>query len=395
MSESETPILDQLEGGPWPSFVTEIKLAAEINDAPKDLLRQLELSYREKIVHWKHGGVVGVRGYGGGVVGRYSDMPEEFPGIAAFHTLRVNQPSGWFYTSDILRKLCDVWDEYGSSLTNMHGSTGDILLLGTTTENLQPCFDALSEIGFDLGGSGSGVRTPSCCVGQARCEYACVDTMAICHILTNAYQDELHRPMFPYKFKIKIAGCANDCIASIARADMSIIGTWRDSIQVDQEAVREHYASKGMDIHSEICDLCPTQCITWEEGTQTLTINDAECSRCMHCINQMHRALLPGKERGATILLGSKAPIVHGALLSWVVVPFMKLEEPYDELIDLINRILDWWDEYGKMRERIGELIMRMGMRHFLHEVGLPPAPQMVMRPRANPYIFWWPEEVK
>ena len=80
--------------------------------------------------HWKHGGIVGVRGYGGGVIGRYSDVPEEFPEVAHFHTMRVNQPAGWFYTTDALRTVCDVWERHGSGLTNLHGSTGDIILLG-------------------------------------------------------------------------------------------------------------------------------------------------------------------------------------------------------------------------------------------------------------------------
>jgi sulfite reductase alpha subunit len=115
----------------------------------------------------------------------------------------------------------------------------------------------------------------------------------------------------------------------------------------------------------------------------------------MHCINVMPKALRVGKEKGATLLVGGKAPIVHGALLSWVVVPFMKVEPPYDEVKDLIRRIWEWWDENGKMRERLGELINRLGMRAFLKAVDLPPAPQMIRMPRANPYYFWDPEEVK
>ena len=75
----KTPLLDELENGPWPSFVKEIKRAAEKNEMSKDLLGQLERSYEEKIGHWKHGGIVGVKGYGGGVIGRYSDLPDEFP----------------------------------------------------------------------------------------------------------------------------------------------------------------------------------------------------------------------------------------------------------------------------------------------------------------------------
>lgn len=384
MAKSETPLLDELEKGPWPSFVKQIKEAAEKNAAAKDLLRQLELSYKDKVTHWKHGGVVGVRGYGGGAVGRYSDKPDLFPSIAAFHTLRVYQPSGWFYTSEVLRQLCDIWERYGSGLTNFHGSTGDILLVGTTTENLQPCFDALTEIGFDLGGSGATFRTVSSCVGPARCEWACYDTLGLGHDLAMTYQDELHRPFFPYKFKIKNAGCPNDCVGAITRADLPIIGMWRDNIQIDQEAVRE-YAAAGFDITSDVVNRCPTHCM-WFDGKE-LGINDKECNHCMHCINEMPKALRPGKERGATILIGGKAHLVEGAIISSVLIPFMKMEPPYQELKDLLAKIWDFWGEYGRPRERVAELIERVGLGNFIEAIGVEPSPYMVAHPRDNPYI--------
>jgi sulfite reductase alpha subunit len=383
----ETPLLDELEKGPWPSFVKQIKEAGETNAMAKDLLGQLELSYRDKVTHWKHGGIVGVRGYGGGVIGRYSDIPEQFPNAAAFHTVRLNQPSGWVYSTGALRQICDVWEQYGSGLTNMHGSTGDIVLLGTTSDALQPMFDTLSgDMGFDLGGSGSDMRTPSCCIGQARCEFACYDTMALCHDLTMTYQEELHRPFFPYKWKFKMAGCPNDCVASIARSDMAIIGTWRDDIQIDQDAVRE-YAETGMDIVSDVVRRCPSDCMRLEE--KQLVINNRECSRCMHCINVMPKALRPGKDRGATVLIGAKAPIIQGAQLASVLIPFWKATPPYQDLKDLVEKIWDFWGEEGKARERVGEFIQRVGMGNFLEEIGVEPSPYMVSQPRDNPYIFF------
>jgi sulfite reductase alpha subunit len=394
MAKPKTPLLDELEKGKWPSFVKDMKQAAAKKPMAADLMNQLELSYKEKIGHWKHGGIVGVKGYGGGVIGRYSDRPDLFPGVAHFHTMRVNHPTGWFYTTKALRSLCDVWDKHGSGLTNMHGSTGDIILLGTKTENLQPCFDDLSNAGFDLGGSGSALRTPSACVGPARCEWACIDSLDICYNLTMHFQDQIHRPMFPYKFKIKTSACANDCVAAIARADLSIIGTWKGKIQIDQKEVQA-CSKSGLDIREEVVDLCPTKCMKWDEKAQALTIEDADCNRCMHCINLMPKALRQGKEKGATLLIGGKAPILQGALLSTVIVPFIKLEPPYSELKELIAKILDWWDENGKSRERIGELINRLGMRTFLKAIGLKPVPQMVKNPRTNPYVFFWPEEIK
>ena len=384
--ETETPMLDELETGPWPSFVTQIKEMAEEKEAPGELLRLLERSYHERIGHWKHGGIVGVLGYGGGVIGRYNDLPAEYPKIAHFHTMRVNMPTGWFYTAEALRTICDIWDRHGSGITNMHGSTGDIILLGTTTDHLEPAFAELTAAGFDLGGSGSDLRTPSACVGPARCEWANYDTLALTYDLTQTFQDELHRPAFPYKFKIKCAGCPNDCVASIARADLSIIGTWRDNIRIDQDEVRAA-AAGGMDIEKDICGNCPTSCMEWD-GTE-LHIDDSNCVKCMHCINALPKALRPGEDRGATILLGAKAPIVQGAILSSVLVPFMKLEPPYQELKDLIERIWEFWNEHGKNRERVGELIQRVGLGNFLEAIELEPLPEMIAHPRENPYVFY------
>jgi len=390
-TKTDTPLLDQLEKGPWPSFVKDIKIAAKRKPETLDLLRQLEMSYVDKVGHWKHGGIVGVKGYGGGVIGRYSDRPDLFPGVEHFHTIRVNQPSGWFYTTKALRTICDIWDKHGSGMTNMHGSTGDIILLGCRTENIQPCFDELSEAGFDLGGSGSAMRTPSCCVGPARCEWACYDTLDACNDITHTFQTQLHRPMWPYKFKFKFAGCPNDCVASIARSDCSLMGTWKGDIKIDQEAVKS-YAGAGMNIQDEVVAMCPTKCMKYEGGK--LSIDNKNCTRCMHCLNVMTKALRPGDERGATLMVGGKAPIVEGAMMCWVIKPFMKMESPYTELKEFAEQLWDWWDENGKMRERLGELIDRVGMRVFLKDMGIKPIPQMVKYPRPNPYYFWWPEEV-
>ncbi|MGM0453598.1 MAG: dissimilatory-type sulfite reductase subunit alpha [Thermodesulfobacteriota bacterium] len=422
MAKHETPLLDQLESGPWPSFVSDMKQEAESRaknannvefqipvDVVEDLMGVLELSYKDGETHWKHGGIVGVFGYGGGVIGRYCDQPEKFPGVAHFHTMRVNQPAGKFYTTEYLKNLCDLWEFRGSGLTNMHGSTGDIIFLGTTTPQLEEIFYELThKYDQDLGGSGSNLRTPADCIGAARCEYACYDTQDLCHTLTEEYQDELHRPAFPYKFKFKFDGCPNCCVASIARADMSFIGTWKDEIRIDQEAVKAYVGGElkpnagahagrdwgSFDIQKEVIDLCPTECMRYENGK--LEINNKECTRCMHCINTMPRALRPGKQTGCSILVGAKAPILDGAQMSSLLVPFVEVNKDsgYEEVKEYIEAIWDWWMEEGKNRERLGELMKRQGFQKLLEMTGVEPMAQHVSEPRHNPYIFWKEEEV-
>jgi sulfite reductase alpha subunit len=210
--------------------------------------------------------------------------------------------------------------------------------------------------------------------------------MALTYDLTMHYQDELHRPAFPYKFKFKMSGCPNDCVASIARSDLSIIGTWRDDIQIDQDACRE-YADKGLDIRADVVNNCPGKCMDWDG--KELHIDNSYCVRCMHCINVMPKALRPGKDRGATLLLGSKAPIIEGAFLSSVLVPFQKIEPPYTEIKDLVDRIWDVWAEEGKNRERVGEFIQRVGLGNFLEAIEVEPVAEMVAAPRDNPYVFY------
>jgi len=386
-TKHKTPLLDDLKEGKWPSFVKELERAAKKSPRTEDLIGQLEKSYEDRIPHWKHGGMAGVKGYGGGIVGRFSDLPDEFPGTKEYHTARINQIEGFFYTSDVLRKLADICDEHAGGLFNFHGSTGDIQILGFKQEEAEELFQKCARLGFDLGGSGSALRTPSCCVGPARCEWANYDTLHLTYNLTMEFQNELHRPTFNYKFKIKCAGCPNDCIASGARADLSIVGVWKDSIRIDQKEVSEY--AKKFDIEKYVVNKCPTHCMSYADGK--LTIDDSNCVKCMHCINSMPKALRPGLEKGAQIRIGAKVPMVQGPRLGFILVPFYDVnkdkEEDYAFLKDLIQKIWDFWDEYGTNRERVGELIQRVGVGNFLEAIGLDPLPEMVEHPRANPFI--------
>jgi dissimilatory sulfite reductase alpha subunit len=78
------------------------------------------------------------------------------------------------------------------------------------------------------------------------------------------------------------------------------------------------------------------------------------------------------------------------------LVPFMRMDPPYSEdepsyndLIELLNAIWEFWGEEGKGRERVGEFIQRVGLGNFLDAIGLEPRPEMVAHPRENPYVFY------
>ena len=418
--QHDTPLLDQLESGPWPSFVTGLKRLAKDNDMMVDLMGQLETSYATKKGYWK-GGTVGVFGYGGGVIPRFTELKDEnekpvYPDAAEFHTIRVMPAAGMHYTSDLLRKMCDVWEKHGSGLIAFHGQSGDIMFQGATTANVQPAFDAFNEMGFDLGGAGPAVRTSMSCVGAARCEQSCYDEAKAMRSVVNNFLDDMHRPALPYKFKFKFSGCPNDCVNSIQRSDMATIGTWRDNIQTDDELGKKWFARHGMDeLVNDVISRCPTKALALKstqdvskaEGISSVAINDTQsmeidnhsCVRCMHCINVMTGALAPGKDKGVTVLIGGKSVLKIGATMGTVIIPFMKLEtdEDFEKLVELGQNTIDFFAENALEHERTGEMIDRIGLVNFLEGIGVDIDPNMIKEPRSNPYVRMdgWDEEVE
>ncbi len=383
----DTSLVDELIEGKWPSFIADLKQLGERKPQVEQLLGQMNQSYKDLWNYWQ-GTVLNVDGYGGGVIARYSELSDEYPDIAQFHTIRIIPPSGWVYSTETLRELCDIWDKHGAGIIQLHGMTGDILLLGTDNKSTYEAAEDLMEHGWDLGGSGGALRTLSCCVGEARCEMACFDTIDLTTHLTNTFISQLHRPEFPYKYKFKLSGCANDCSCSMQRSDMPIIGTWRGPMQIDQEEVAKFVQENGSDyVVENVITRCPTDCIQLKNNQ--IIVDDDNCVRCMHCINVMHKALKPGKDRGATILLGGKRTLKIGDTMSSVLVPFIKLETEadYKKLTDLVERIWDFWGENGMDHERVGEFINRIGLAAFLEGIGLEPDPQMIKHPTTSPYI--------
>ena len=399
-----TPMLDELENGPWPSFITGIKRLRDehpderINGMTNGLLGQLEHSYETRKGYWK-GGTLSVFGYGGGIIPRFSEVGDAFPESKQFHTLRVQPPAGNHYTTDMLRQLANSWEKHGSGLVTFHGQTGNIMFIGSNDEGVQHFFDEINDYGWDLGGAGPCVRTAMSCMGAARCEMSCTNEHKLHRALVNNFTDDVHRPALPYKFKFKISGCPNDCQNAIERADFAVIGTWRDHKKIDQDEFKAFVEEKGREyVMDNIITRCPTKSLALgEDGS--LIADETNCVRSMHCMNVVPKAIHPGDDHGVTILVGGKRALKIGDLMGTVVVPFMQLnnEDDYEKIVEMAEEIIDFWADNGLEHERCGEMIERIGLVNFLEGVGIDVDPNMVNEPRQCSYVRMdgWDEEAK
>ena len=184
------------------------------------------------------------------------------------------------------------------------------------------------------------------------------------------------------------------------------MGTWLDNMRTDETLATKWFAKHGMnELVNDVVARCPTKAIQLKEvkdlkagasvstvavsDTHGIEIENRDCVRCMHCINVMTKALSPGDDKGVTLLCGGKRTLKIGDLMGTVIVPFMKLEsdEDFEALGELATNILDFFAENALEHERTGEMIERIGLANFLEGVGLEIEPNMITRPRMNPYV--------
>jgi len=203
---------------------------------------------------------------------------------------------------------------------------------------------------------------------------------------------------------------------SIQRADMAVIGTWRDNMRTDEALARKWFAKHGMtELVNDVVSRCPTKAIMLKDtsavskgakitsvainDTQSLEIDNGNCVRCMHCINVMTGALATGTDKGVTVLMGGKRTLKIGDLMGTVIAPFMpmKTEEDYEALVELAQKAIDFFAENALEHERTGEMIERIGLINFLEGIEMEIDPNMVTTPRTNPYVRTdgWDAEVE
>ena len=350
-----------------------------------DLLGQLEHSYKTRLGYWK-GGTVSVFGYGGGIIPRFSEVASMFPESKEFHTVRVQPPAGNHYTTKVLRQLSDSWNKWGSGLIAFHGQTGNIMFIGTTSENTQHFFDEINEYGFDLGGAGPCVRTAMSCVGAARCEQSCTNEHRIHRTLVNNFIDDMHRPALPYKFKFKVSGCPNDCMNSIQRADFAVIGTWRDDM-APRGSVEEVVAEHGKYALDNVIARCPTKALSLNDTTASSRQQEL---RAVHALHQCH-------DQGAQARQGSRHHAPHRRQAHAQDRRHhghgdrAVHEDGHRRGLRQAARARRHGDRFlGGERlehERCGEMIERIGLANFLEGIGVEVDPNMITHPRTSSYV--------
>ncbi len=366
-------ILKEIKKGDWPNFVRE----AEKTRYPVDLYGASLYLKRDLFTT---GGYVSVPGAPTGILMRVTSRPDIGEST---NIVRVIIPSGNFVTSDMLEGYCDFADKYGVGMLHALSTGEDIEIPGIPKEKIRDFFKEFREAGFEIGSTGDAFRNVTTCVGSTLCEYAQFDSMKGRDDFYDRFNDYAKYPTFPHKVKVKLSACPLDCARATQKACIGIVGSWEGAPEV-----REDYLSKlSKEDLDNVVHSCPTLAITANNGG--VSIKGEDCIQCMECVKRGHGAFMPGKSKKINVTIGGKLRGKKGPLASKLLTRLDTL----DESMDIIEKIVDVFQDHAARKERLGDLLMRIGMKGFIDLMKMEAKPLMVSDLRTNVFYAVSEEE--
>jgi sulfite reductase alpha subunit len=342
-------MLAELEKGPWPSHVSELKKGTYPIEAYAKGLGQ-------GLPPWFSGSARISCEFTGFIARRTKDGKQ-----TELH-FRVYHPSGQFYRTEELRRLLDFADKFGLGSVETVGQTGD-LIVPIRPELADPAVDELRALGTDIGGTGDSIRDSAACVGPAMCEYALFDSLAARDFFFRypAFYDKLSTQLFPFKIKLKFSACPMDCARAVHRADFGFVGYWEGAPEVDQAVLRTKLEANEVSWKG-LAAGCPAKAIRWDPAKRELVIDGAKCQKSMNCIRKAFPAIRAGPQRKIAFMVGGHSKGRWGPKMAKPVA----LLDDYRSAGEFMSRMIDYWSDRSPHKDRLGDLIVKEGFPQML-----------------------------
>ena len=248
------------------------------------------------------------------------------------------------YSPDQLRHIAECAEKFGNGKV-IFTARLSAEISGIPFDKIPDAEAYLAEHDLSFGGTGAKIRPIVSCKGTT-CVFGNIDTHSIAKIIHDRFYIGMRDVKLPHKFKIGIGGCPNSCMKPSLN-DVGIEGV------------------KAFTFNSELCrgckicavkENCPSNAIEIIDGkavTSTL-----KCTRCGVCIGKCPFGAVPKKADAlCRIYVGGTWGKTQrmGTLLSGLYAP--------SEVPDIIEKIIIWYKDNGEAKERLGNVIDRLGQK--------------------------------
>jgi dissimilatory sulfite reductase (desulfoviridin) alpha/beta subunit len=260
-------------------------------------------------------------------------------------SIRVKIPGG-NATGQDLRKIAGLCERYGKGYVHLTTRQGFEISF-VKLEDIERVEKELKQAGLELGACGPRVRVIVTCQGTDICTDAVGDTQSLARALEEGFYG---RYGIPHKFKIGVTGCPNDC----AKAQEHDLGF----LAVVEPELKDPEACTGCGLCAEVCPAKAIEMINDEPKTDR-----SKCFFDGKCIFACPEEALKVKREGWNLFIGGRWG--RRPQLGTLFKEFVQMKEG----LSLVEKILAAYIRLANRGERIGELITRIGLPKFKHEV--------------------------
>jgi len=256
-----------------------------------------------------------------------------------FFAIRLRLPGGYI-ASDLLPKIAQVARKYGRGEVRLTARQG-IEIPWIKFAEIEAARKELADVGLALGPCGPRFRTVTACPGLPVCRRALADSQSFARQIDRKFGGLL----LPHKFKATVSACPNACSRPLEN-EIGFCGSAEPELQKD--------ACMGCGL---CVDICREKALVLQNGKPLL--DKSLCVHCADCMQSCPTDAWKMERMGYAVYVGGKngRHPTQGEKIAYFV------DEEQGMMI--IERCLDFYLQHGNKRERLGDLIRRVGMDEF------------------------------
>ena len=246
-------------------------------------------------------------------------------------------------SADFMRNIAEATEKFGSGEAAFT-SRMTVEIQGIPYGNIDAFIEFIHSKGLECGGTGPKVRPVVSCKGTT-CQYGLIDTFALSREIHEKFYLGYHDVKLPHKFKIAVGGCPNNCV----KPDINDLGVIGQKVPIVDE---------DKCVGCQLCvKACPIGNIKVEN--KKAVINAEVCNHCGRCIPSCKIGALSLKQQGYRIFIGGRwgKKVARG-------IPFDKIFETQQEVLDTVEKTINFYKDNGTPGERFADTIARVGFEN-------------------------------